>query len=144
MHIEGLRSCHVQVGGIVYFARMLDKIKLHQAAALPEEFQANLGKGFDERCINFLNVSYESVVSQVQSGLNDEAILAWCFQTGRKPSAEEIEIWNSFMTKRGWKDNATPTLLRRLQEGGFAVRTDIETMFDYIDLDEGRDPALKR
>jgi len=27
-----------------------------------------------------------------------------------------------------------------LQESGFQDRTDIQTMFDYLDLDEGRDP----
>jgi hypothetical protein len=55
-----------------------------------------------------------------------------------KPSEEEILIWNEFMRKRGWNDEATETLNRRKGEGGFSQRHDIQTMFDYIDADEGR------
>ncbi len=53
---------------------------------------------------------------------------------------KEIEIWNEFMRKRGWNDEATPMLKRRLAEGGFTDREDIQTFFGFIDLDEGRDP----
>jgi hypothetical protein len=48
------------------------------------------------------------------------------------------------MRKRGWNDDGTATLLRRLKEGGFDDRTDVQTFFDYIDLDEGRDPRDRR
>ncbi|MDZ4789011.1 MAG: DUF5069 domain-containing protein [Blastochloris sp.] len=144
MNIPNLRSCHDTVGGLVYFGRMLDKIRLMQANKLPEDFQANLGKGFDQRCLSFLNISYEELIKKVQSGATDEDVLAWVLQIGRQPSEEETEIWNDFMQKRGWNDAAAPILKRRLLEGGFENRTDIETMFDYIDLDEGRDPALKK
>jgi hypothetical protein len=48
------------------------------------------------------------------------------------------------MRKIGWNDAVTPRLLQRLNEGGFGGRTDIETIFDYIDLDEGRDPKARR
>ena len=47
-------------------------------------------------------------------------------------------MWNEFMCKFGWNDEATPTLQRRLAEGGFTNRPDIQTIFDYIDLDEER------
>ncbi len=122
---------------------MLDKIRLHQAGQLPEEYQPNLGEGFDSRAVNLLHIEYPALVRRVKEGGTDEEILAWCFEQGRKPGEEEIEIWNDFMRKRGWNDEVTPTLQRRLKEGGFEARTDIQTMFDYIDLDEGRDPALK-
>jgi hypothetical protein len=42
------------------------------------------------------------------------------------------------MLKRGWNDELAATLLRRKKESGFEDRTDIRTMFEYIDADEGR------
>ena len=56
----------------------------------------------------------------------------------RKPSEEEIYVWNEFMRKRGWNDEASDTLKRRKKESGMAGRSEIETMFNYIDADEGR------
>ena len=48
MHVPGLRSPYLKVGRLVYFGRMLDKIRLHAAGKLPEaDYGANLGKGFD-------------------------------------------------------------------------------------------------
>jgi len=140
MSVPGLRSPYEKVGGLVYFGRMLDKIRLHTASELPGDFQANLGKGFDGRTVSFLGVDYNALVERVKRGGTDDEILEWCFETGRRPSEEEIEIWNDFLRKRGWNDEVTPTLLRRLKEGNFEDRTDIQTIFDYIDLDEGRDP----
>jgi hypothetical protein len=41
MKVPGLRSLYEKVGGIVYFGRMLDKIRLHASGRLPEGY--NLG-----------------------------------------------------------------------------------------------------
>lgn len=136
MKIPGLRSPRAQVGGIVYFGRMLDKIRLHAEGRLGPEYVKNLGTGFDARILSFLKVSYDDVIAQVQQGLAEEEILAWAFAHGRQPSEEEIEIWNGFMIKRGWKDAGTETLLFRKKEAGFENRDEIETMFDYIEADE--------
>ncbi len=69
--------------------------------------------------------------------------MEWCFSQGRKPDDGQIEVWNEFMRKRGWNDDGAPMLERRLREGGFEGRTDIQTFFDFIDLDEGRDPLTR-
>ena len=140
MNISNVRSPGGKVGGIYYFGRMIDKIRSHQAGRLPEVYQPNLGKGFDGRCVDFLRVDYAALVERVKQGGTDEELLEWCFSQGRRPGDEEMEIWNEFMRKRGWNDEGTATLKKRLLESGFQDREDIQTMFDYIDLDEGRDP----
>src|SRR3989442_14942360 len=86
MNVPDLRSPYEEVGGIVHFARMLDKIRLHAEGKLPADYQPNLGKGFDARCSSFLGVQYEDVVARVKLGGADEDILTWCFEQGRKPS----------------------------------------------------------
>lgn len=138
MKVPGLRSPHDKVGGIVHFARMLDKIRLHAEDKLPPEYRDNLGTGFDLRCCTLLGVQYEDVVARVKLSGTDEDILTWCFEQGHKPSDEDIEIWNDFMRKRGWRDVASKRLGERLKEGGFERRTDIQTFFDFIDADEER------
>ena len=42
-HVPGLHSCYAKVGRLVYFGRMLDKIRLYAAGQLPAEYVANLG-----------------------------------------------------------------------------------------------------
>ena len=53
-------------------------------------------------------------------GLGDTGDLEWCFATGRKPTEEETLIWNEFMHKRGWNDEATEILNRRNWESGLS------------------------
>jgi hypothetical protein len=132
------RSPHAKVHGLVYFGRMLDKIRLHARGELPEDYIANLGREYDLRCVRLLGVEYAAVVERTQQGGSDEEVLEWCWQAGRRPSEEELEVWNEFMRKRGWNDVASTRLQERLAQGGFQARTDIQTLFDYIDLDEGR------
>jgi gluconokinase len=143
MNVAGLRSPYTQVGGLYHFGRMLDKIRLHSAGKLPADYHANLGGGFDERCCAFLGVKYENVVARVKAGATDEAVLQWCFATGRKPTADEIEIWNAYMSKRGWRDSGSERLAQRKKESQLEHRADIQTFFDYIDADEGRPPRYR-
>jgi gluconokinase len=139
MKIPGLRSPHETVGGLVYFGRMLDKIKLHAQGELPADYHQALGGGFDGRCCSFLGVKYEDVVARVKLGGEDQDILEWCFENGRKPSPEEIDIWNNYLRKRGWRDDASKRLAERKKEFGIAHRDDIQSFFDLLDADEGRE-----
>ena len=82
----GIRSPSAKVGGLVYFGRMLDKIRAHQKNELPSDYLANLGRGFDEFCTKFLHLQYHYVVRRVKEGGSDEEILWWCFDKGRRPS----------------------------------------------------------
>lgn len=139
--IPGLRSPYDETGSIVYFARMLDKIRLHAQGLLPEEWAKALGfaypNSFDARCCRFLAIDYDDITERLLNGGTDEEILEWAFTHGRKPCEEEIEIWNAFMSKRGWRDSGTARLHERLAEIGLPPDA-VSTMFDFIDLDEGR------
>lgn len=133
-----VRSPGVKVEGLVYFGRMLDKIRLHAKGELPEEYQPNLGKGFDGSCLSFLQIDYGNLVERTKKGETDEQLLAWCFAKGRKPSEYDIQVWNEYMRKRGWRDELSDILARRKRETGMAERAEIQTMFEFIDADEGR------
>ena len=138
MNIPNLRSPRDILCGLVYFGRMIDKIRLHSEGKLPADYTPNLGTGFDGCCVRFLHIQYPDLVARVKAGGTDEELLAWCFEYGRKPTDEEVMVWNAFMSKRGWKDDASERLAKRLPEYGLADRSDISTFFDVIDADEGR------
>jgi hypothetical protein len=109
--VDGLRSAYARVGGLVYFGRMLDKIRLADQNKLPAGY--NLGDQvptwFDGNCCRFLHVEYPQIVNRVRLGHSDE------------------------------QDKAAPSLNRWKSELGFKDRTDIETFFDLYDADEGRE-----
>ncbi len=143
--VPGLRSPYVKVGRLVYFGRMLDKIRLHATGRLPPgDYAPNLGKGFDGRCCNFLRVNYDELKTRVLAGdLDDTQLLAWCHERGGARTDEECEVWNGFMTKRGWRDGAAETLAKRIKESALEGQP-VLTMFDYLDYDEGRSSAAER
>ena len=138
MSIPGLRSPHDKVSGLVYFGRMLDKVRLHQHGTLPAEFHANLGEGFDKTCAQFLGVPYAEIAEHVKGGASDEETLAWCRARGRQFTDEDAVVWGEFMRKRGRNDVASERLKQRKAESGFSSRDEIQTFFDYIDADEGK------
>ncbi len=142
-NVPGLRSIYNRVGRLVYFGRMLDKIRLNAAGALPAEYQVNVGSGFDDRCCTFLKVDHASLQKHTLAGGTDEEILTWCHEQGGVRTDDECEIWNGFMMKRGWRDVLSERLQLRIKESGLEDKT-IETMFDYIEFDEGRDPVTSR
>jgi hypothetical protein len=131
-------SAYQETLGMIYFARMLDKIRLHAASELQDDFCDNLGAGFDGRCVGFLQVGYDLLVERVLEGGTDEEILAWCFAKGRKLTENDLFIWNEYLRKVGWNDGTSETLARRKRESGLEARDAIQTMAEYFDYDEGR------
>lgn len=130
-----------KLGGLCFLPRTLQKIRLHARGELHPEHHEFLGKGFDGRLCHFLGIGYEALKTRTLAGGTDDEILAWILeQRGRPITDVDALIWNGFAAKRGWRDDATPTLERQRAESGLAHRTDLQTFFDYYEVDEGRAP----
>jgi hypothetical protein len=148
-HVPGLRSPYAKVGRLVFFGRMLDKIRLHSAGKLPPDYVENRGDSkptvFDTRCCAFLRAPHDEIRRRTLEGGSDDEVLEWVEKRGGRRTDEECFVWNCFLMKRGWHDD--PGLAKRLRqravEGGLEDKP-IETFFDYIDFDEGRDPVSAR
>lgn len=138
MKVPGLRSDYEQVGGLVFFGRMLDKIRLKAAGTLPPDYYTGTANRthFDARCCTFLRLDYERLVARVLQGGTDAEILEWCCANFYRPSPDEIEIWNGFMTKRGWRDSGSAELEQAKRDRGFGDRPDIVTWFDLHRAEE--------
>jgi hypothetical protein len=136
-------SDHVKTKGLIYFARMLDKIRLKAAGKLPDGYFTGLEPDstvFDARCTRFLGIDYDELKKRTLQGGTNEEILEWCFQNGRRPNEEDIEVWNGFILKRGWRDGGSEELAETKKREGLRDRDDIQTFVDYHDADEGRAP----
>lgn len=146
-HVPGLRSVYIKVGRLIYFGRMLDKIRLHAAGQLPPDYVANLGDSqfyvLDGRCCRFLGVPYAELRARTLAGGTDEEILAWVHARGTPRTDEECHMWNRFILKLGWRDERTAVLPDRIRNSGLTGKP-IETIIDHIEYDEGRDPVATR
>ena len=139
-------SDHVETKGLIYFARMLDKIRLKARGELPPDYFTGVDEDptmFDARCTRFLGVNYDELVQRTLEGGSDEEILEWCFERGRRPNEEEIATWNAFLSKRGWRDDASADLQAAKERSGLGDRDDIQTWVDLHDAEEGRKPVAR-
>ena len=129
------------------FGRTVDKIRLEAKGELPEDYRVNLGEVrfpvFDARLCRFLGVSYEQLRERTLEGGSDLEVLTWAHAAGTARSDEDCVIWNRFMTKLGWRDERSEILAARTVEYGLQGKT-IETFFDLLDMDEGRDPVASK
>jgi gluconokinase len=103
-----------------YFPRMLDKIRLFAKGEFHPDFHANLGRGADGFCTQFLRVDYVRLKERVLAGGTDEEILEWCFKIGRELNANDIWIWNQGISRLGWRDLASPRLKKLKEQSGLA------------------------
>lgn len=146
-HVPALRSCYAKVGRLIYFGRMLDKIRLHAEAKLPADYVPLLGDSqfytLDGRCCRFLGVPYAQIKKRVLHGGSDEDVLAWVHERGTARTDEECHMWNRFIAKLGWRDERSHLLPQRIIDSGLTGKP-IETIIDHIEYDEGRDPVAGR
>ena len=126
--------------GMMYFPRMLDKIRLHAQGELAEDYHASLGqpRTADAACTNFLRVNYGVLRQRVLKGGTDEEILDWCFTNGRRLNEGDMIVWNGFVSKLGWNDSASGLLEESKQACGIGERADINTIMELIEFDEKR------
>jgi len=146
-HVPGLRSPYARVGRLVYFGRMLDKMRLFNAGQLPPDYVTNFGEAqpfyFDSRCCRFLGVPHADIHARLNQGGTDEEVLAWVEARGTFRSDDDCMLWNRFMMKIGWRDERAAILQQRLANFGM-LGQGIETGFDFIDKDEGRDVVRRK
>ncbi len=127
----------------MFFARMLDKLRLKDQGLLPPDYNYAGGPEpycFDGYCCRFFGIDPAQLVERVRAGGSDEEILEWCFEKFGRTDEEKIKFWNNFITTRGWRDSSSRELQEEKKANGFGDRADIQTWVDYHDADEGRTP----
>jgi len=132
------RSARDELDGLIYFPRMLDKIRLMEDGALHPDLHQNLGRGMDLWICQFLGVDYNALKEQVLAGASDEEALAWAREHGVTRPDFELAWFTAYMKNRGFRDDLSERLAERKKETPHTDREDILTFMDYIEVDEGR------
>ena len=67
-------SDYKKTKGLIYFARMLDKIRLHAAGDLPPDYCVGVDEPdlFDSRCARFLGINYDELAKRTLQGGSDD------------------------------------------------------------------------
>jgi Domain of unknown function (DUF5069) len=134
------RSPYEKLAGLVFLGRTIDKIRFKAEGTLRPDFLELMGKAYDARMMSFLGLNYDEFAKFVLTGASDEQCVGYVKQHGRALNEDLIVIWNDFACKRGHNDTATERLEAFKAQDGLTHRKDVTTMFEYMEVDEGRKP----
>ena len=129
------RSPRATLGGITFLPRTIDKMRANLAGTLGE-YKAKIG--YSERLFAFLDVTADEFEAVVAANADDAGVLAALMARAPRRTAE-IEAFNEQARSYPQDEAGRQRHQMLLEEAGYAHRTDITTMFDRLDLDDGRD-----
>ncbi|HAP38442.1 MAG TPA: DUF5069 domain-containing protein [Nitrospira sp.] len=138
-----LRSPRERLGGYVILPRLIDKVRLHAQGFLPEPYVPFLlrsGLPLDGRFLAFTGLQPEALREAVLLRNDDRDILAWVTQEAMLHGPQDIEVWSHALEQLR-PDRVLARFLGRLSPE-LAKQVDFtqQTLFDVIDMDEGRRP----
>ncbi len=133
------RSPRDELGGITFLPRTIDKMRAHLAGTLGE-YKAKVG--YSERLFAFLDVTADEFEAVVAANADDAGVLAALMERAPR-SAAEIEAFNGQARSYPQDEASRQRHQMLLEEAGYGHRTDITTMFDRLDLDDGRDVPVR-
>jgi hypothetical protein len=133
------RSGRETLGGVVYLARAIDKVRADLAGTVGEYIAACPQS---RQVYDLFGVTPEQFREAVSHNPKDESVLLWLQEHGqRQPSKADIERFDAAMLAEGpslGNARAMGYLRHTLEEAGQSHRTDVRTYVDMQDLEEGR------
>ncbi len=129
------RSPYDEVGGITFLPRTIDKMRAHIAGTAGPY---NAKVGYSTSLFELFGVSADEFEQLVRDNPTDEGVLQ-ALMARKSLSQAEIEAWNqrsingSPTDEAGWARH-----WKMLEDAGFGDRKDVRTMYDRLDLDDGR------
>ena len=132
------RSPREVMAGWMYLPRFVDKIRLHLAGKLPDDYQENFTKGFDGAWLQAAGITAEQLIEVVKGSVTDGQVCDWVLRHVKKTEAEKT-AFNQYVLNRGRDTDEMKARLKwRKEQVGLAHRDDVQTFVDFIDADEKR------
>jgi len=130
------RSPYDELGGITFLPRSIDKMRAYLAGTAGEY---NAKTGYSTQLFALFGVTADEFEQIVRENPTDEGVLRALL--ARKPlTKEEIDAWNERSINRTPVDEAGwARHWKQLEDAGYGHRKDIRTMYDRLDLDDGRE-----
>jgi len=124
----------------MHCARLIDKLRLHSAKELPEDYVRVLGHkhGTDGQFLKHFGLTFEQVAAEVD-GKSDQELSAW-FESAVEDFSEKKDAWNELAPHLGKEGYPMHRALKYAVQNFYkAVEWDPSvSTFQLIDLDEGR------
>ena len=122
--------------GLLHLPRFLGKIRKHLKGELPKSYQRNFCKGFDRFLCLHLGVDPEQVIAcvrETQTETELDSRLKAIF-----PADLRVAVWNRELVQKGMSPMGREALDSAKSKMGAEQRTDVISVADMIDFDEGR------
>jgi Domain of unknown function (DUF5069) len=133
------RSPRETMDGWTHLPRYIDKIRLHLAGKLHDDYKENLGKGFDALWCKYAGVTHEQMLDVVKNSITDGEVCDWVRQNAKKSPAEKAAHAADMLNRpKSGDEPAVARLKWRKEQAGMAHRDDIQNFVDFIDADEKR------
>lgn len=126
------RSPRVRLGGYTILARVLDKARA-TLAGTHGEYRFN--NPLDNVLFSYAGVSAEAFLAVVRTGAGDFEALQW-FQAQSKKSPHEVAAWSAWTETFVENDVETREWLLERVRAMDPRRSDIGSLFDYLDFDD--------
>jgi len=123
----------------MHLPRFIDKIRLHHAGKLHEDYRANFCKGFDGLWLEMTGVNAQQFIEAVKNSITDGEVCDWVLKNANKDDSVKA-VHRERMLNYPKKDDAETQvrLKMRKEQAGVAHRDDIQCFVDVIDADEKR------
>lgn len=134
-----LRGPREMLAGCVWLARLTDKIRLHHAGKLPDDYAPFLGhpRGVDGHFLRHFGLSQDATFEAIVTAGDDSGVERW-FLSHPNSFLAEIESWNILAPNLGRAGFPMITelqfMISRVLEPE-ARTTAVSTIFDAIELD---------
>ena len=133
------RSPREVMAGWTFLPRFVDKIRLHLAGKLHEDYQENFCKGFDGRWLKAADVDAQKFIEIVKNSITDGEVCDWVRQNVNKPESVKTAHREQLLNHPPKNDAESQARLKmRKEQSGLSHRDDVQTFVDYIDADEKR------
>lgn len=128
------RSPRVRLGGYTILPRLLDKARA-EASGTAGEYKFN--SSLDSLFFGFTGIEAAALLQEAKAGKSDGDILVWV-QTNAplKRSALEIAQWSEWTQRFALLDVESRDWFTGEIKRLCSHRSDIETIFDYLDVDD--------
>lgn len=130
------RSPRVRLGGFVHLPRLIDKARANKAGQLgvyiygPESL-------LDMTFFEFTGIDPEAFLEYVASGKGDFAILQWVLSQSKTPLLpHQIESWSRWLENLPGLSLEARAWFAEFASSQTPPRSDISTLFEYLDLDD--------
>ena len=128
--------------GLLYLPRFIAKIRKHLKEGLPDSYQKNFKRGFDQFLCMHLGIEPDQVIEAVKQAGNDNHLLDTLLKK-IFPKDLQVRKWNHEITHKGQTEAGRAFIQESLEQMGVPhLKDKILCIMDMMDLDEGRLPGF--